>query len=95
MTDTKLNATKRTIVGNRAKKIKRQGLIPAVMYSKGEVGENIQINLNEYTKLFKTLGDNRNITLVLDGKEYSVLIKDMNIDPIRMTPRHVDFTINN
>lgn len=70
-------------------------VVPGIYYN--EKGQNIpvQVEILPLTKLHNKVGSSRvfNLQMELDGKAESLptLIKDMQFDPMRSTPIHVDF----
>ncbi len=81
---------------NRDLKIKREDLskvgeIPAVFYGKGEKANSISISSVEFKKVWHKAGENSAIKLVVDGKNVDTLIHDVQLDPVKHEPVHVDF----
>ena len=92
--DSVLTATVREKTGKgAAHRLRREGLLPAVLY--GETQANLSLNVREAQKYFNTKGLNQLITLqVQNGKtkeEVPVLVKEVQYDPLKGTPLHVDF----
>ncbi|NLC52819.1 MAG: 50S ribosomal protein L25 [Firmicutes bacterium] len=93
--DLVLTATIREGTGKgAAHRLRREGLLPAVLY--GENQANLSLNVREAQKYFNTKGINQLITLqVKKGKtkkeEVPVLVKEIQYDPVKGTPLHVDF----
>lgn len=71
--------------------LRRQGLVPAVVY--GNVKENLHLSLDakEFTKLYMSAGETTLITLKHDGKSTKVLVHEVSLDSVRRQPIHVDF----
>lgn len=88
-----LKAEARTRVGKgSSRELRRNGLIPAVIY--GDKQEPIAISVSYKDVYYKIHGGGFRTTLAtidLDGKKYSVLPKDYQLDPVRDFPMHVDF----
>ncbi len=82
---------------NREKKSKIQalrerGLIPAVMYSKGEITREVTIDKIDFLKVFKDAGETQIIQVVCDDKTvHDALVQDIQFDPVSEAPLHVDF----
>lgn len=78
-----------------AKKLRRQRLIPAVVYGGPSGPTAVAVNPLEMMKLLGTgAGENVLITLALDGNGESsrtVLLKELQRDPVRGGPLHADF----
>lgn len=78
------------------KKLREEGLVPAVVYKKGEDTVNLKIDRKTLTKALHTeAGENVIIKLHIDGakkrKERTVIFKDIQRDPIKDCLLHVDF----
>jgi len=88
-----LSATPRTYGHNQ--EIRRQGSIPAVLYGYGLTNTNLQIDSRSFSTVFNNAGYTSLITLtVQDGqqdKDHTVLIRDMQVHPLKNTVQHVDF----
>ena len=86
-----LSVVKRTSVGKNAlKSVRREGLIPAVMYGHSD-NMLFSINEREFSKKFTVISENTIIDLK-DGKDvYHVLIKDFDENVMKGQILHVDF----
>ncbi len=78
-----------------AKKLRREGRVPAIMYGKGEGNTLITINTHEFETFFRrSHGENVIITLKIEGKgDKKVIVKDIQRDPVFGKLEHVDFQI--
>lgn len=93
-----LEATVRTTIGkNEARRTRRDGKVPAVVYgaaSEGGARDAVSISV-EPKALLKILhseaGANTLISLKLDGTETKVLVKDFQLEPITHQVLHADF----
>ena len=93
-----LDATVRTTIGkNEARRTRREGKVPAVVYgaaSEGASREAVSISV-EPMALLKILhseaGANTLISLKLGGADTKVLVKDFQLDPVTHQVLHADF----
>jgi large subunit ribosomal protein L25 len=85
-----LKATKRSKVESLAL-IRSNGMVPAVVY--GALVENTSISVSsiDFSKVLKTGGESSAIGLDLEGKKIDVLIHDVQVDPVKGSPIHIDF----
>jgi large subunit ribosomal protein L25 len=92
MSQPTLSAEERTIAGKKVKNLRKQGLVPAVIYGPG-LKETVQISVNEkiFSKFYQIHGHSTLLELASEGKNYQVLIRDVQVDPVRRNPIHVDF----
>ncbi|MBC7281369.1 50S ribosomal protein L25/general stress protein Ctc [Hoeflea sp.] len=88
-----LKAEARAQVGKgSARELRRNGLIPAVIYGDKKDPVSIVLSRNEVTKKIHAGGFLTTlVTIVVDGKKHSVLPKDYQLDPVRDFLMHVDF----
>ena len=85
-----LNVQARTAGGTGdARRLRKTGLIPAIVYGKGVEPKSISVNATEWQLLSRN--ELNILSLVEDGKETLVLLKEVQHDPIRNRTRHLDF----
>lgn len=72
-----------------ARRLRRAGQIPAVVYSSGEETSHIALDAHE---TFLTVRHNQNalVTLTLDGKKQLALVRDIQRHPMTWDIEHVD-----
>jgi large subunit ribosomal protein L25 len=93
----KLAAQTRASAGRTAvKKIKAQGLVPAVIYGAQQQAQNLQVNAREFHNLLShATGEHLLVELqIADGSDTSnrlALIQEVQHDPIRGNVLHIDF----
>lgn len=92
MSQPTLSAEERTVVGKKVKSLRKQGLVPAVIYGPG-LKNTVQITVEEkdFSRFYHVHGHSTLLKLTVDGKNYQVLIRDVQVDPVRRNPLHVDF----
>lgn len=84
-----LKATLRTECGTRAARVlRKQGLIPAVIYGHGK--PTVSVTLNEHEVDLAIHHGERILEIVLGRKKENVLIKDVQWDTFGQEPLHVD-----
>ena len=96
MEQVKLKAEIRTKLGKgEVKKIRKAGLIPAVCYGEGEKSIHLEVQLQDLHKALSTSrGENAVINLKISGghiKDRTVIVKEVQYDPIRDSIHHIDF----
>ena len=77
-----------------SRKVRQDGLVPAVVYGKGVEALNLRLDPKALQQAVATeAGWNTLITLKGDGPfdGLVVILKDMQIDAIRRNPTHIDF----
>jgi large subunit ribosomal protein L25 len=88
-----LKATARPRAGKgAARQARRDGNVPAVIYGNSETPEMINLEYNELWKqVLRGHFTSTAIELDVQGKKHIVLARDVQVDPVRDTPLHVDF----
>ena len=85
-----LNVKARTAGGTGdARRLRKTGLIPAIVYGKDMEPKCISVDATEWQLLSRN--ELNILSLVEDGKETLVLLKEVQHDPIRNRTRHLDF----
>lgn len=85
-----LNAKARN-TGEKIGELRKGGMIPAVFYGAGKPNTSISVPLAEFTKVWKEAGESSAITLENGKEKIDVLIHEIQYDPVRNMPTHVDF----
>ena len=90
-----LNVEPRVRIGKSgSRKVRRDGLVPAVVYGKGMESFNLRVDPKALQQAIATeAGWNTLITLKGDGPFDGkvVILKEMQLDPIKRGAMHVDF----
>jgi len=73
-----------------AKRLRRQGYLPAVLYGK-EKNLNVKLPLKNLEKALKVFGEHSIYNLKINNEEHQVLIKEIQRDPVKEFLQHVDF----
>ncbi|MFA7191728.1 MAG: 50S ribosomal protein L25 [Candidatus Paceibacterota bacterium] len=85
-----LNATKRSKAEKLAI-VRSNGMVPAVVYGAKVDNTSISVPSIDFIKVWKAAGESSTIVLSLEGKNIDVLIHEVQVDPIKGFPKHVDF----
>jgi len=91
MDEIQLQAKKRTIIGKQVKVLRREGLIPGIVY--GGEGDPIPVELDalDTSRILTQTSASSLIALKVGRKSHTVLLRDIQYDVIRREPIHVDF----
>jgi large subunit ribosomal protein L25 len=76
-----------------AKETKKEGFIPAVYYGSHAASTSIFINVIEFKKVLASAGESSSITLITEHGNENAMIQDVQVDPVKNTPVHVDFYV--
>ncbi|WP_092484223.1 50S ribosomal protein L25/general stress protein Ctc [Candidatus Ichthyocystis hellenicum] len=88
-----LSIKERTTFGRTAsKKLRREGMVPGIIYGVG--GDNVSV-LMDHVELTKNMRHQSFyaslITLVMNGKKQTALLKDYQLHPFKAEVYHIDF----
>lgn len=88
-----LNATARDRAGKgAARATRREGRVPAVIYGDKKPPEPISVSRHEIDQLLKTGHFSTTLfSIDVDGTKTRVIPRDVQLDPVRDFPIHVDF----
>ena len=86
-----LKAKIRKELGKKVKNLRRQGILPAVLYGPKIKNLSLEINSKEFNNVYKAAGESSLISLEIEDKKFSVLIHELRKDPLIGEPIHVDF----
>jgi large subunit ribosomal protein L25 len=87
----KLNARPRAVIGKQVRALRRQGLIPAVLYGSGIEPQVLELDAKEATRVLTHSSGSTLIELGVDGEEHNVLVRQIQRDSILRDIRHIDF----
>lgn len=76
-----------------AKETKKEGFIPAVYYGSQSASTPIFINYIEFNKVLASAGESSSIALATEHGTENAMIQDVQFDPVKHVPIHVDFYI--
>lgn len=92
-----LKAKKREVFGKQNKNLRRQGIIPAVVYGAKTKPLALQLDIKEFQNIFHQAGDNTIIDLIIEDtlrnnqEIKNVLIYDIEKHYLTSQPLHIDF----
>lgn len=87
-----LQAQSREVVGKKVNALRRQGVLPAVLYGHGVASTHLALDARAFEKVYKQAGESTLVDLVVgSGAPVKVLIHDVAKHYITLKPIHVDF----
>lgn len=87
-----LRAEPRTVLGKQVKQLRRAGRLPGVVYGPLLGGTHaVTVDTRELSRFYHTFGASTLFTLQWEGGREQVFIREVQVDPVRHTPVHVDF----
>jgi len=86
-----LQAEARKVTGRKVKNLRKDGVLPGNVSGKKIKSEAIQVNLKDFEKIYKEVGETGLLTLKIGKEEKPVLIHNLQVNPVSDAPIHVDF----
>jgi large subunit ribosomal protein L25 len=85
-------AQRRTVVGKKVRRLRREGLVPGIVYGPVVAGTvPVSVDRREFLKFYQTNGHSTLFVLRWEDGDQSVFIREVQQDPVRREPLHVDF----
>ncbi len=93
MEQIELKTQKRKVLGKKVKSLRREGLVPAVLYGHETDSVPLQVEERELNRILAQAGGHRLISLKIgrSRKRQMALARDVQWDVISGKPLHVDF----
>ena len=87
-----LNVRERSVHGKQVSQLRREGILPGVVYGPGQPSQAIEFDTHDFEALHRVAGRNAVVDLQLDGgKPQPVLLQAIQEHPVTRRPLHVDF----
>ncbi len=86
-----LEVQERTVIGKKVKALRREGLLPAIVYGTGIEPVAITLNTKEVLQTLRVIGANTLVTIKLGKKEHLVLVREIQREVITRNLLHMDF----
>jgi len=93
MEEVTIKAVKREVTGKQVKALRRQGLLPAVLYGRNFPPTPISLDLRDASHTLSHMTTSALVTVVLDGEKHLALVRERQRDFIRGTLKHIDFQV--
>jgi len=91
MDSVSLTLEKREVTGKKVKRLRKAGLLPAVIHDHGKPSVNVQVDYQVAHHAFMTVGKHHPVQITADGKKYTALIKAVARDPKYNALTHIVF----
>ncbi|MCD4803486.1 MAG: 50S ribosomal protein L25 [Anaerolineales bacterium] len=86
-----LEAKKREVIGKQVKALRREGLLPAVIYGSDIEPMPLTLNTYEVRQILGVIGANTLVTIKIGKKEHLALVRDLQREVINRNLLHIDF----
>jgi large subunit ribosomal protein L25 len=89
--DVKFKAQKRELTGKQCDKLRRENVIPAVIYGKEMDTVNIKIDNDNMKVLRQSFGSTSILEIKVGKKKYNAMLKNIQYHPVTDKILHIDF----
>lgn len=88
-----LSAKIRKELGSKVKKLRKENILPAILYGPEIKAQPLEVDLEKFEKVYQGAGESALISLEVEGQKARslVLIHEVKSDPIDGKPIHADF----
>lgn len=86
-----LQAQPRDMIGKQVKALRRQGLLPAVIYGKGKDSITISLDYRESSRILPTITSSHLVVVDVNGKKHTTLVRERQRQPVTGDLLHIDF----
>lgn len=87
-----LSAERRTLLGKKVKQLRRAGRLPGIVYGPA-VQETVPVTVDrrQFDRFYQAAGTSTLFTLRWTEGQQAVFIREIQRDPVRRQPLHIDF----
>jgi len=86
-----LEAEKRKIIGKHVKNLRREGIVPAIIYGSDVGSLPIKLDMRDTTNVLNKVSSSALLTINVEGEEHAALVREIQQDYLKGTLIHVDF----
>ena len=86
-----LKATSRNVIGKKVKVLRREGLLPAVIYGRDVETIPISLDYHEASQILPGVTSSQFIVIDVEGETHTTLVRERQRDPVTWSLIHVDF----
>jgi large subunit ribosomal protein L25 len=86
-----IEATGRDVIGKKVKLLRNEGKLPAVIYGKDQEPIAITLDHKSATRILRDVSRASVLTIDVEGKEYTALVRDRQREVLSGEYIHVDF----
>ena len=88
-----IQATPRSVVGKQVRALRREGLLPAVLYGPHIKPITISMDAHSSSQTLKHMTASSLVTIELEGKEYPALVREKQRNFVTNKLLHIDFQV--
>jgi large subunit ribosomal protein L25 len=91
MEEVVFQANRREVIGKKVKTLRREGILPAIVYGHNIEPISISLNMRDAVRTLDSISPSALVVLDIDGEKHHTLVRDKQRNPVRRTIMHVDF----
>lgn len=86
-----IDAKKREVIGKQVRGLRRESLLPAVIYGRRLAPVSITLNAKEANRILSSMTTSQLITVTFEGEKHVTLVREKQRHPVQGHLLHVDF----
>ena len=86
-----LQVSKRDVVGKQVKTLRREGILPAIVYGRGISSIPISLNALKANQILSAISSSSLVVIEIDGEKHTTLVREKQRDPVTGDVLHIDF----
>jgi large subunit ribosomal protein L25 len=91
MEEVLLQVNKRDVVGKQVKTLRREGILPAIVYGRGISSIPISLNARKANQILSAISSSSLVIVEIDGEKHTTLVREKQRDPVTGDVLHIDF----
>lgn len=91
MDEVVFQANRREVTGKKVKSLRREGILPAIIYGHNIDPISISLDMREAVRTLDSISPSALVVLDIEGEKHHTLVRDKQRNPVRKTIMHVDF----
>jgi len=92
MSELTINAFPRTVTRRKVRQLRREGLVPVIVYGEATQPVNLQVRSRELDRVLQHGGHSQLVTVSVEGGDtHNILVKEIQRDPVSREFLHADF----
>jgi len=91
MEEVLLQVSKRDVVGKQVKTLRREGILPAIVYGRGISSIPISLNALKANQILSAISSSSLVVIEIDGEKHTTLVREKQRDPVTGDVLHIDF----
>ena len=81
----------REVHGKKVAKLRKEGMVPGVVYGAETEPISVQVAANVFEKIYRQAGTYTPVHLTIGSKKKIAMIKDVDMEPVKGLVRHISF----